>query len=111
VDVTVTTAWVALSRVTVVGADDTGEKLASPALVAVTVQVPALVLVNVAPESEQPEAVPSRARNDTAPVPDPPLVVSASGVSYVPVVEVTVRAACGGSALIVTAVAVEDTAL
>ena len=43
---------------TVLAADDTGRKLTSPALVAVTVHVPALVLDNVEPLTAHPEAVP-----------------------------------------------------
>jgi hypothetical protein len=47
VDVTVNAAWVARTKVTVAGDDDTGAYFASPALVAVTEHVPAAVALNV----------------------------------------------------------------
>ena len=64
-------------------------------MVAVTMQVPAEVADKVDPLSAQPVAVPFVTLKVRAPVPDPPLVVSANGVPTVPLVEVTVRVACG----------------
>ncbi len=71
--------------------------MALPAIVAVTVQLPALVLdsvYGVVALTEQPVAVPLAAVYVTAPPVEPPLVVNGSGVGYLPDVEVTVRAAC-----------------
>jgi hypothetical protein len=58
-------------------------------LVAVTMQVPELVELSCPLEMLQPEAVPPLSMTkETAPVPEPPLVVSVSGVPNVPLVEV-----------------------
>lgn len=57
-------------------------------------QVPALVLVRVEPETEHPVAVPLMVENETAPLPDPPEVVSVSAVPKVPDVDDTARVAC-----------------
>jgi hypothetical protein len=46
-DVRVNGAWAALTKVTVVGDDDRGAKVPSPAFVAVTEQVPLTPAVNV----------------------------------------------------------------
>jgi hypothetical protein len=63
-------------------------------LVAVTMQVPALVELSCPLEMLHPEAVPPLlTTKDTAPVPEPPLVVSGSGVPSVPFVDVMVSAA------------------
>jgi len=78
VDVTVSAAWIAGAKVTVVGFDEIEAKVESPALVAVTVQVPADVALSEEPDTAHPVAVPSAAVNETAPVPEPPLVVSVS---------------------------------
>ena len=57
-------------------------------------QVPALVALSFPLERLQPEAVPPLlSTKERAPVPEPPLVVSVSGVPTVPLVEVTVSAA------------------
>jgi hypothetical protein len=93
VEVTERAAWVASAKVTVVAGDEAGAKLASPALVALTEQVPAEVEVNVDPPTAHPVAVPLVTVKVTAPVPDPPDVVRVSGVEKVPEVEVTERAA------------------
>src|ERR1700689_2170753 len=63
-------------------------------------QVPALVSDNVAPVIEQPVAVPSVSTTYvTAPLSDPPLVVSARAAAYVPATEGIVRAAWAASAM------------
>lgn len=93
VEVTVKAACAAGASVTVVGADDTGPKLASPALVAVTTHVPDDVAVNVEPFTAQPEAVPFVVAKVTAPSPEPPVALKESGLPAVPDVEVTVNAA------------------
>jgi hypothetical protein len=54
--------------------------LVSSAIVAVTVQVPADVVVRTPPLSEQPEALPLATAYVTAPPVVPPEVVSVSGV-------------------------------
>jgi hypothetical protein len=109
VDVRVNTACAPGARFTVVGADDDGANVASPAFVAVTTHVPALVLDKVEPVVWQPVAVPFAAVNVTAPAPDPPLVVSVSGIAKTPAVDVTVRGACAWGAS-VTTVGSEDRA-
>jgi hypothetical protein len=76
-----------------VAADDAGTYVASPALVAVTEHVPALVAESALPLIAQPLAVPLLTVYVTAPVPEPPLVVSVKGVPTVPVTLVTARAA------------------
>ena len=63
-------------------------------MVAVTEHVPADVYESVEPVTEHPVAVPLDATYETAPVPLPPEVVSDTDVGYVPVVLVTVSAAC-----------------
>ena len=80
----------------------------SAALVAVTEQVPAEVTLSDAPDTVQPLAVPSVAVYETAPLPEPPLVVSVSALPAVPLVEVTLRAACVALAN-VTVVGFEET--
>ncbi len=75
-----------------VGSEDTEEKVASAALVAVTVQVPAVVTLRSDPVTVQPVAVPSVATNVMAPAPEPPVVVSGSGVPTVPLSDVMVSA-------------------
>jgi hypothetical protein len=85
---------VAAAKVTVVALELTGLYVASPAFVAVTVQVPALVLESEPLVTVQPVAVPFVKANVTAPVPEPPDVVSVSAAPNVPDVEVTVSAAC-----------------
>lgn len=67
--------------------------MASPALVAVTMQVPALVALRLDPLTAQPVAVPLVTVKLIAPVPVPPEVVSDNGVPKVPEIEVRVRAA------------------
>jgi hypothetical protein len=47
VDVTVNGAWIAAANVTVVGDDDRGANVASPAFVAVTEHVPLVVALRV----------------------------------------------------------------
>ena len=59
-------------------------------MVAVTLQVPVDVAVSTAPETLQPVAVPLVTEKLTAPVPEPPEVVSV--IPLTPVVELTVRA-------------------
>ncbi len=59
---------------------------------AVTVQVPAVVTLRSDPVTVQPVAVPSVATKVMAPLPEPPDVVSGSGVPTVPVSEVMVSA-------------------
>jgi hypothetical protein len=76
-------------------------------MVAVTAQVPVLVLDSAEPMTVQPVAVPFTALNVTAPVPDPPEVVKVSGVPNVPDVEVMVRTACAALPM-VTVVAADD---
>ena len=71
---TVSVAWFAIWTVTVAGAEVAGLKLASPALVAVTAQVPVpLVMLSVTPLTEQ--AVEAPTLKVTDPVPLPPVVV------------------------------------
>jgi hypothetical protein len=60
----------------VVATDDAARLVVDAALVAVTVHVPRLVTVNEVPVTTQPRAVPGTAVKVTAPVPDPPVVVS-----------------------------------
>ena len=55
-------------------------KLLDGGMVAVTRQVPRLVTASDVPVTTQPRAVPGVAVKVTAPVPDPPVVVSASAV-------------------------------
>src|ERR1700679_3518286 len=80
IEVTFSSAWVALAKVTVVGPEEIGTKVESPALVAVTAHVPAEVVLRGEPETAQPLAVPSVVVKVVAPVPLPPLVVSGSEV-------------------------------
>jgi hypothetical protein len=76
-------------------------------MLAVTAQVPVLVLDSAETVMAQPVAVPFTAVNVTAPVPDPPEVVKVSGVPNVPDVDVMVSAACAALAM-VTVVAADD---
>lgn len=92
-EVMVSALWPAGPKVTVVGDDEIAKKLASAALVAVTMQVPTPVVLRLDPLTAQPVAVPLVTENVTAPVPEPPAVVSANGVPKTPVIEVTLRAA------------------
>jgi hypothetical protein len=64
-----------------------------PAIVAVTVQVPAVDEVREPPDSAHVEAVPFATAYVTAPAVVPPEVVSVTAVPYVPEVEVSVSAA------------------
>jgi hypothetical protein len=83
--------------------------LLSAALVAVTLHVPAEVLLKVEPLTVQAVAVPLVAAKLTAPVPEPPLVVKPNGVPNTPDVEVNVSADWAALAN-VTVVGAEDTA-
>jgi hypothetical protein len=60
-----------------------------PAIVAVTVHVPADVDVNEPDDSEQPDADPSATTYDTEPPVVPPDVANVTAVPYVPDVDVT----------------------
>jgi hypothetical protein len=82
-------------------------------LVAVTVHVPELVedsAYGADALTTHPVAVPSAATNVTAPVPEPPLVVSGSGVAKVPAVDVTISGVCCCGTEMVTVVGAEDAA-
>jgi hypothetical protein len=68
------------TKVTVVAADVIARLVVEAALVAVTRHVPKLVTASDVPVTTQPRAVPGTAVKVTAPVPDPPLLVSTSGV-------------------------------
>jgi len=76
----------------VVAGDETAWLMVDAALVAVTMHVPMLVTVSELPVTVQPVAVPFVTLKVTAPVPDPPLVVSVSALPMVPAREVTLRA-------------------
>jgi hypothetical protein len=89
---------VAPLRVTVVAPELTALYVVSAALAAVTLHVPPVALVSVVAWIAQPVAVPFVTLKLTAPVPDPPDVVSVRGVLKTPEVEVTTRAACVVSA-------------
>jgi hypothetical protein len=66
----------ALANVTAIWVEEVTSQLESAALVAVTKHVPVLVTLNTPALMEHPEAVPPALRAyDTAPVPDPPLLV------------------------------------
>ena len=71
---------VKVDRVTVVALELIDWYVPSLALVAVTMHVPALVLDNAPLLTAQPDAVPLVVVYVTAPVPEPPEVVSVSGV-------------------------------
>jgi hypothetical protein len=72
-------------NVTVNGAEVALAKFASPALVAVAIQVPAPVAVRIpCALMAHPEAVPPVSAKETAPVPLPPVVEVATGFPTVP---------------------------
>ena len=74
-------AWLAFANVIVVRVEDPSLLLVPVVSVAVTRQVPAPVVVRTPDWIVQPCAVPpAEIANDTAPVPDPPEVVSVTGV-------------------------------
>ena len=94
---------VARPIVTVASDDVAARYVASAALVAVTLHVPALVVDNALPEIEHPSAVPDPDTvHETAPEPFPPLTVSVNGDPNVPEVEVTVRADCDAFEIVKT---------
>ena len=68
-------------------------KFASPALDAVTRHDPAPDTVSTPALTAQPDAVPSETVYETAPVPDPPLVVKVNPDPNVPLFDVSARAA------------------
>jgi hypothetical protein len=83
-------------NVIVTGADTAVAKVLSPALVAVAIQVPALVAVRSSCASiAHPVAVPPVIAMVTRPVPLPPDVVSETGVPTVAVPPDNIRGACG----------------
>jgi hypothetical protein len=83
-------------NVIVTGADTAVAKVLSPALVAVAIQVPALVAVRSPCKSiAHPDAVPPVTAIVTRPVPLPPDVVSETGVPTVAVPPDKVSVACG----------------
>ena len=83
-------------NVIVTGADTAVAKVLSPALVAVAIQVPALVAVRSSCASiTHPVAVPPVIAMVTRPVPLPPDVVSETGVPTVAVPPDNIRGACG----------------
>jgi hypothetical protein len=83
-------------NVIVTGADTAVAKVLSPALVAVAIQVPALVAVRSSCASiAHPVAVPPVIAMVTRPVPLPPDVVSETGVPTVAVPPDKIRGACG----------------
>jgi hypothetical protein len=87
------TVYVAAFIVIAVGLDETAEKPSAAALVAVTVQVPALVAERLVPLIVQPVVPAEVTAYETEPFPLPPLVVSANVDSAAPVVDVIVNAA------------------
>jgi hypothetical protein len=87
-----------LTIVTVVALDDATANEPSEAFVAVTVQVPALVAERFVPLIEQPAVPAVVTAYETAPLPLPPLDVSAKVSPKNAVVEVSVRADCAASA-------------
>ncbi len=93
---TVSAAWVAAVNVNTAGEDDTAEWIPDAALVAVTVHDAGAVAFKLAPDSVQPVPVPDRAYV-TAPAPDPPADVSATGVPAGPDADELLidSAACG----------------
>ena len=73
----------------VVEIDERASNTLSASRVAVTLHEPADVNVNCVPFTTHDAEPSSDTANDTAPEPDPPDVVKAMGVPYVPTVEVT----------------------
>jgi hypothetical protein len=82
------------AKSTAVAADDAAAYVESAALVAVTIQVPALVAFTEVPEITQPVAVPFVTAYVTAPVPEPPLVVKVNDVPKPAFVLVRLNVAC-----------------
>jgi hypothetical protein len=102
------------TNVTVVAENETARLVMDAAFVAVTKHVPTLVTVNEAPDTVQPVAVPFVTLKVIAPVPDPPLVVSVSGLPMEPNSDVRVRtdwAPWLSTALLVAVVSVLDTSV
>jgi hypothetical protein len=77
----------------------------SAAFVAVTIQVPSPAALSDAPEILHPLAVPFETVNVTAPVPDPPDVVRASGFPVAPFVDVMLNDFCVAWVIVYTMVA------
>ena len=93
------------TNVTIVADDVATKKFASAAFVTVTEQLPALVALSVVPLSEQPALPAPVTAYETAPVPEPPVEVRASALPYVPLVLVSVSAACAAWLMVRFAVA------
>jgi hypothetical protein len=74
----------AATKVTVVAAELVAKYVESAAFVAVTVQVPGLVASNLLLEIKQSAEPELLMTYDTAPLPEPPLVVRVSAVPTVP---------------------------
>jgi hypothetical protein len=102
------------TNVTVVAGLEIARLVMEAAFVAVTMHVPTLVTVNELADTTQPVAVPFVTLKVIAPVPDPPLVVSVSGLPTVPDSDVRVRTVWApwlSTALLVTVVSVLDVSL
>jgi hypothetical protein len=84
----------AVTNVTVVVGELIAEYVRSAALVAVSLHVPAFVASNLPLAIKQPAEPELLITYETAPVPEPPFVVSVRAVPTTPLVEVSVRAAC-----------------